>query len=153
VPAGFRFAVKMPPRALRSLGTFAERVRRLGERLGPVRVVVEGPRDDGLLALLLGSTDLRLALDLRDESWRNAVVSPAVRVDDWEADGPFRYLRFRQPPYSDAQVAELAARIRPLLEDGIEVFAYFRHEDEPAAPGYAARLLELVGQERNGRLV
>ena len=41
VPDGFRFAVKMPPRALRSLGTFEERVRRLGDRLGPVRVVVE----------------------------------------------------------------------------------------------------------------
>ena len=35
VPDGFRFAVKMPQRALRSLGTFEERVRRLGERLGP----------------------------------------------------------------------------------------------------------------------
>ena len=58
VPAGFSFAVKMPPRSLRSLGTFEERVRRLGERLGPVRVVVERPRDDGLLALLLGSTGL-----------------------------------------------------------------------------------------------
>ena len=43
VPDGFRFAVKMPPRALRSLGTFEERVRRLGDRLGPVRVVVETP--------------------------------------------------------------------------------------------------------------
>ena len=147
VPAGFRFAVKMPPRALRSLGTFEERVRLLGDHLGPVRVVVVGPRDDGLLALLLGSTDLRLALDLRDESWQNAVVLPAVRVDDWDAEGPFRYLRFREPRYSDAQLAELANRIRPLLEDGVEVFAYFRHEDEPAAPGYATRLLELVGQE------
>src|SRR5688500_14551324 len=92
VPAGFRFAVKMPSRSLRSLGTFEERVRRLGDRLGPVRVVVDSPRDDGLLAFLLGSTDLRLALDLRDESWRNAAVAPAVRVDDWDADARFRYL-------------------------------------------------------------
>jgi uncharacterized protein YecE (DUF72 family) len=144
VPAGFRFAVKMPPRALRSLGTFEERVRRLGERLGPVRVVVESPRDDGLLALLLGSTELRLALDLRDETWNEADVAPAVRVNDWDTDGPFRYLRFREPPYSDEQVEELAARIRPLLEDGIDVFAYFRHEDEPAAPGYAKLLLALA---------
>ena len=151
VPDGFRFAVKMPQRALRSLGTFEERVRRLGERLGPVRVVVESPRDDGLLALLLGSTELRLALDLRDESWDGVDVAPAVRVNDWEADAPFRYLRFREPPYSGSQLDELAARIRPMLDEGIEVFAYFRHEDEPTAPGYAEQLLDLVRQEHGGR--
>jgi hypothetical protein len=138
----------MPQRALRSLATFEERVRRLGERLGPVRVVVESPRDDGLLALLLGSTELQLALDLRDETWSDADVAPAVRVNDWDADAPFRYLRFREPPYSAEQIEQLAGRIRPLLEDGIAVFAYFRHEDEPAAPGYAVRLLDLVARQR-----
>jgi uncharacterized protein YecE (DUF72 family) len=151
VPAGFRFAVKMPPRALRSLGTFEERVRRLGERLGPVRVVVESPRDDGLLALLLGSTELRLALDLRDESWDDVDVAPAIRVNDWEAETPFRYLRFREPPYSGEQLKELAMRIGAMLDEGIEVFAYFRHENEPAAPEYAQQLLDLVRQERGGR--
>lgn len=143
-PDGFRFAVKAPPRALRSFGTFEERVRMLGDRLGPVRVVLESPRDDGLLALLLGSTDLRLALDLRHESWAHADIAPAVRVDDAEADAPFRYLRFREPPYSEEQLVEIAASVEPLLEDGVEVFAYFRHEDAPTAPKYAARLLELV---------
>ena len=66
-PAGFRFSVKLPQRALRSIATFEERVRRLGERLGPVRVAVEAPRDDGLLELLVGSTDLRLAFDLHGD--------------------------------------------------------------------------------------
>jgi uncharacterized protein YecE (DUF72 family) len=144
VPARFRFAVKAPPRALRDLATFEERVRRLGERLGPVRIVVDTPRDDGLLALLLGSTDLRLALDLRHESWQDVDVAPAVRVDDWEAEAPFRYVRFRQPPYSVEELEELAARLRPLLEAHVEVFAYFKHEDEPSAPAYAAQLLDLV---------
>jgi uncharacterized protein YecE (DUF72 family) len=144
VPDGFRFAVKMPPRALRSLGTFEERVRRLGDRLGPVRVVVESPRDDGLLALLLGSTDIALALDLRDPSWDGAEVAPAVRVNDWEADAPFRYLRFREPPYSDEEILGLAERIKPLLAAGIEVFAYFQHEDAPAAPEYAKLLLSRI---------
>jgi uncharacterized protein YecE (DUF72 family) len=143
-PPGFRFAPKLPQRSLRSLGTFEERVRRLGDRLGPVRVVVESPRDDGLLALLLGSTDLRLALDLRDPSWADVDVRPAVRVGDREADAPFRYLRFRDPPYDDAALHALAAELRPLLGAGVEIFAYFRHEDEPTAPAYAARLRELV---------
>ena len=147
VPDGFRFAVKAPPRALRDIATFEERVRRLGDRLGPVRVVVESPRDDGLLALLLGSTDLRLALDLRDESWDGVDVSPAVRVGDWDADAPFRYLRFRDPPYAGEELAGIAARVSAALADGIEVFAYFLHEDAPTAPAYASRLLELVRAE------
>ena len=142
--AGFRFAPKLPQRFVRSLATFEERVRRLGERLGPVRVVLESPRDDGLLALLLGSTGLQLALDCRDESWLGVDVAPAVRVDDWDAPAPFRYLRFREPPYDDGDLGELAARIRPLLERGVDVFAYFRHEDEPSAPRSAERLRTLV---------
>jgi uncharacterized protein YecE (DUF72 family) len=143
-PEGFRFAVKASPQALRSFGTFEERVRMLGGKLGPIRVVVESPRDDGLLALLLGSTDLRLALDLRDESWAGVDIAPAVRVDDRDADAPFRYLRFREPPYSEEQLVGIAATIEPLLEEGLDVFAYFQHEDAPTAPAYAARLLELV---------
>nr|MBA2384882.1 DUF72 domain-containing protein [Actinomycetota bacterium] len=94
-----------------------------------------------------GSTELRLALDLRDESWDGAVVAPAVRVNDWDGPAPFRYLRFREPPYSAKQLEQLAARIRAQLDDGLDVFAYFRHEDEPAAPASAARLLQLVGQD------
>jgi len=119
-------------------------VRRLGDRLGPVRVAVESPRDDGLLALLLGSTDLRLALDLRHESWDGVDVSPGMRVNDWNADAPFRYLRFREPPYAEDELDALAARIVPLLDAGIEVFAYFRHEDGPTAPTYAEALRSAV---------
>jgi uncharacterized protein YecE (DUF72 family) len=144
VPDGFRFAVKAPPRALRDVGTFEERVRRLGDRLGPARIVIASPRDDGLLAFLLGSTGLALALDLRHESWEGVDVRPAVRVDDWDADAPFRYVRFREPPYGEDDLRAAAERIRPLLEAGVDVYAYFRHEDAPTAPVYAARLRELV---------
>ena len=106
--------------------------------------MIETPRDDGLLELLLGSTDLRLAFDFRHESWAGADVAPAVRVDDWDAEAPFRYLRFRHPPYDEQALRELAARLRPLLEDGVEIFAYFRHEDEPSAPVFAHRLRQLA---------
>lgn len=150
VPAGFRFAVKMPAQALRRLDAFQERVLALGSTLGCVRVVIETPRDDGLLALLLGSADpsIRYAFDLRDPSWDG--VEPrladagAVRVDDWDAPTGWRYLRFRDPPYDDSAIAEFAARIEPLLTAGIETFAFFRHEDEPTAPSYARRLLALL---------
>lgn len=32
-------------------------------------------------------------------------------------------------------------RLRPLLDDGTRVYAYFKHEDEPLAPAYAHRVL------------
>jgi uncharacterized protein YecE (DUF72 family) len=150
VPDGFRFAVKLPPRGLRSLATFEARVRALGDRLGCVRVVVESPRDDGLLELLLGSADpaIRYALDLRDPSWDGVEArlaeAGAVRVGDLDAPGDWRYVRFREPPYDDAVLAEIAARLRPLTAAGVDVFAFFRHEDEPTAPAYAERLLELL---------
>lgn len=133
-PEGFKFAVK-----LRSPD---ERVRRLGDRLGPVRIIVLAKHDQRLLDRFR-RTDLPLALDLRHPSWDGVDVSPAVRVNDWDADAPFRYLRFRDPPYSDDDLRVLAGRITPLLAAGVDVFAYFKHEDEPTAPAYALRLLRL----------
>jgi len=147
-PAGFMFAVKVPPWALRSPTNVEELVLHLGERLGPMRMVVQAKRDDKLLESLVGLTELRLALDLRHPSWDGVDVSPAARVNDWDADAPFRYLRFREPPYSEEDLRGLARRIRPLLDAGVDVFAYFKHEDEPTAPLYAQRLLELTASLR-----
>jgi uncharacterized protein YecE (DUF72 family) len=138
-PPGFRFAVKLQPWKLG-----ADAPSALGDRLGPVRVVVQAKRDDALLERLLDAPAPLLALDLRHPSWESVDVSPAVRVNDWDADAPFRYLRFREPPYSDDDIRALAERIAPLVTAGVDVFAYFRHEDEPTAPAYALRLLELV---------
>jgi uncharacterized protein YecE (DUF72 family) len=142
-PDGFRFAVKMPvTRRLDRIGTFVERVGLLGDRLGPLRVVVQSARDDGLLTFLQGSLppELEVAYDFRHESW--AGVDVPVRVDDFESEAPFRYLRLREPPYDDEALGAWAARIRPLLEAGTRIYCYFKHEDEPTAPLYAERLLE-----------
>jgi uncharacterized protein YecE (DUF72 family) len=146
-PPSFRFAVKLPGRFTRQLGVFEERMSLLGERLGVVRVTVNQARDEGFLALMLGSLDpsIRLAFDFRDESWEGVELARGVRVDDWHADADFRYVRFREPPYSDEDIAAIATRIRPLVDAGIDVFAYFRHEDEPTAPAYAEKLLALLG--------
>jgi uncharacterized protein YecE (DUF72 family) len=145
-PPAFRFAVKMQGFRLQQIGEFDRRTRLLGERFGVVRVAVMQPRDEGWLALLLGSLDPQtpVALDLRHESWADADIGRAVRVDDWDADAPFRYLRFRDPPYPDEELSALAGRIQPFLDDGADVYAFFRHEDEPTAPRYAEKLLELL---------
>ncbi|MFL5971144.1 MAG: DUF72 domain-containing protein [Gaiellaceae bacterium] len=148
-PEGFRFAPKLTAYRTSQVATFEERVTRLGDRLGPIRVLVGAKRDEGLLALLLGSLDpsLRLAFDFRHESWEDVELPPnAVRVDELATSAGFRYLRFRDPPYSEAQLRDCAERIAPLLAQGVEVFAYFRHEDEPTAPEYAQCLTRYLAE-------
>jgi uncharacterized protein YecE (DUF72 family) len=158
VPDGFRFSVKAP-RAVSVFGRvdfvpdLNARVRALGDRLGPivVRFADGRARDDEFLAKLLDALDddLDVALDFRDPSWYG--IEPeleshgAVRVNQLEAGAArFRYLRLRDPPYDDAALARWADTIRALLADDLDVYCYFRHEDEPTAPAYAARLAELV---------
>ena len=146
-PEGFRFAVKMQAYQLRQAATFEERVRLLGQRLGPIRLLVGQARDEGFLTLALGSLEpeQRIAFDFRHESWAGIELPEnAVRVNDYEARASFRYLRFREPPYSERDLAGHAELIRPLVARGVEVYCYYRHEDEPTAPRYAERLLELV---------
>jgi uncharacterized protein YecE (DUF72 family) len=139
VPDGFEFAPKLPGARLRSLDVFESRVRALGDRLGPVRVSLKSPRDDGAIELLLGSLDpsLRLAFDLEHPSWDGIeprlAEAGAVRVDDTDHPAPFRYLRRR-----DAPDEAFLARMRALEEP---TYVYFRHGDEPDAPRYAAELL------------
>jgi len=146
-PETFRFAVKMQAWQLRQAATFEEGVRMLGERLGPIRILVTQKRDEGFLTFALGSLDpaLKLAFDFKHESWAGVELPEnAVRVNDVDASAPFRYLRFRDPPYTAKAIKRIADDVRPLVASGIEVFAYFSHEKEPTAPQYAQRVLELI---------
>lgn len=133
VPDGFRFAVKLPLHRLDRVTAFLERVTSLGDRLGPIRVVVEAARDEGLVSFVEGSVPdgVELAWDLRHESWDG--VEGLVRVGDPDAE-PFRYLRLREPPYTDDELREAAAGVRA------PAYVYLRHEQEPTAPAYAERL-------------
>jgi uncharacterized protein YecE (DUF72 family) len=143
-PDGFRFSIKMPHPS--RAGAFTERVRALGERLGPVRIVVQQAYDDAFLTRLLDSLDpaLEWALDFRHDSWARAKTGRITVVNALEGDASFRYLRLREPPYDDAALAEWAGKLRPLLDSGTRLYVYFKHEDEPLAPQYASRLLEIL---------
>jgi len=157
VPEGFRFAVKAP-RTISIFGRvdfaaeFCARMRSLGDRLGPVLVRFDErrERDDDFLRALLGAfdDDLWLAMDFRHPSWQGAeelLDARSVAVNQLETGAPFRYLRLREPPYDDDALREWAGRLTPLAREGVAVHVYFRHEDEPTAPAYAKRLLELSG--------
>jgi hypothetical protein len=138
VPDGFEFSVKFGLVRLDRVTTFLERVLALGDRLGPVRIVYEGPYDGGTLSFVQGSTpdDVKLAWDFRDESWGD--VDGVVRVNDPAAE-PYRYLRLREPPYTDDDLRAFAATVRD------PAYVYVRHEDEPTAPETVGRLRDLLG--------
>ncbi|HUJ54854.1 MAG TPA: DUF72 domain-containing protein [Gaiellaceae bacterium] len=143
VPDGFELAPKLPGERLGRRGEFESRFRALGDRLGPVRVSFKSARDEGALELVLRSLggDLRLAFDLEHPSWDGIeprlAEAGVVRVGDLVTPAPFRYLRRREPP-DEAFAAAVASAREP-------VYVFFRHDDEPAAPAHAARLLELLG--------
>jgi len=150
-PPGFLFAPKLNAHLRSDLGTFGERVTLLGERLGPIRVLVASARDEGLLTLVLGSFDpsVALAFDFRHDSWDGIeadLPANAACVGSLEGDAAFRYLRLREPPYSEDDLRAWADRVRPLLDDGVSVYCYFKHEDAPTSPSYAERLVELLGR-------
>lgn len=159
-PEAFRFGVKMHRRLavggdVSLAGAFSERMLALGERLGAVRVQLPETRarDEGFLRLLLDSVDpaIRLAFELPHESWDDPLVdgmleeAGAVRVNTLESGGSFRYLRLREPPYEEDELQQLAGQLRPLLDAGVDVYCYFKHEDDPRGARYAERLLELSG--------
>ena len=137
MPDGFRFAVKLPLTRLDRVAPFVERVAALGDRLGPVRIQVRAARDEGLVSYVQGSVppEVELAWDFRHDTWTG--VEGVVVVGDTDSE-PFRYLRLRDPPYSDDDLRAVAASLRP------PAYVYFKHEDEPTAPALAARLEELL---------
>jgi uncharacterized protein YecE (DUF72 family) len=143
---------------LESIPTFCERVRALEDKLGPI--LVQFPpgrsRDDGFLRLFLDSLDrdLEYAFEFRHASWDVDDVLAAegvARVGLLAGGARFRYLRLREPPYTDADLSAWAQRLRPLLAGGVDVYVYFKHEDEPRAPAYAAALRRLVADETRRR--
>ena len=110
---------------LRQAATFEERVRLLGQRLGPDPDPRRAGAGRGLphARARVARPERELAFDFRHESWAGIELPEnAVRVNDYEAKAPFRYLRFREPPYYGQGVKRHAEQLRPLVANGVEIF-------------------------------
>jgi uncharacterized protein YecE (DUF72 family) len=103
---------------------------------------------------------VQCAFEFRHESWfsdatyealkkRNAALciaetesltTPEVRTANYV------YFRFRKPSYNAAEVRALADRVEHCLADGLETYAFFKHEEDPRSPLNAVDLLEKVRQ-------
>ena len=113
--------------------------------------MVAAARDEGLLTLLLGSFDpsVQLALDLRHESWDGieADLPPnAVRVGSLEGEAPFRYLRLREPPYSDDELRGVGGSDSAAAERAPARLLLLHARGRADGARYAERLLELLGR-------
>jgi uncharacterized protein YecE (DUF72 family) len=173
---GFRFAIKasrkithrerlaLPSDALRYL---TETVDRLGGRLATVLYQLppffqcDTPRLAAFLETL--PRGQRSTFEFRHSSWfvpstyrlLTAHGAALCLEDGDERSAPleitagFTYVRLRRSHYTDAELAAWKRRLSEWADKNIEVFAFLKHEGEPAAPCIAERLGEL-GSEAPG---
>ena len=142
-----------------SVTWITDAVAGFGERLGVVLLSVPKttPRDDAALGRFLEAwpRSVRLALELRDPSWaddavharlaEHGVALVATDVDgadepDMRHVGGILYLRLRRTTYAPERIAAWSDRLAPFLDDGIDAYVFFRH-DEDGSSAIAAETL------------
>jgi uncharacterized protein YecE (DUF72 family) len=171
VPPHFQFALKLNQKLthiqrLRECDELLERF--LGAvgplagsgRLGPILVQlppqfrVDLTRLDQFLTL--APPLFRFALEVRHPSWHTEEVHALLRrhrvalclAETDEAPAPdavtadFVYLRLRREAYGPEELAAWRTRALGWVAAGLDVYAYFKHEDAGRGPAYARALLE-----------
>lgn len=172
-PPSFRFVVKAQRgSAVRALGPGApdavpwltESLPGFGERLGAVlfRIDARTQRDDDRLGHLLAAwpRSIPLVVEAQHPSWERDETHSLLRAagavlcttdldelrdpPDIRRTGPFLYLRLRRTDYDDAALDAWAARVAPFLDDGMDAYVLFRHDEDGTsalrAEGFAARV-------------
>lgn len=161
VPADFRFVLKAPRRITHverlklpseALKFFLQSAAGLGQGLGAVLFQLPPffKRDEAKLAAFLDELprELRAAFEFRHESWFAGETyallekhGAALCVNDSDdATTPvrltarFAYLRLRRANYPEDRRREWQSRMRGWAEQGIDVYAFIKHEDNPDAP-------------------
>ncbi len=148
-----------------SVGWLTRPLGAFGERLGCVLYRVPGEiartddRHDRLARLLaLWPTAVPLVLEFQDPSWHvdetftemqaHGAVLCATDLDEPDeppiirVTGGFLYLRLRRTAYSDADLDAWAARVAPFLDDDLDVYVFFRHDDTGISPNRAIALAD-----------
>ena len=171
-PEGFRLTLKASQRithtrrlvgAAGDVDEFVRRALTLGDRLGvvlfqlPPTLVYRRELLEGFLSGL--PPVVRAAMEFRHESWAAPEVAKlleehgvAVCSADTEAKpltsvlvtAPHVYLRLRKEEYAAGEIAAWGARVRAVLDEGRDVYCYFKHEGGGVGPAYATALLEGV---------
>ena len=171
-PEEFRFAVKAPRRITHqerltipsaSVDYFSGTVKALAPRLGavlfqlPPFFKVDSDRLAAFIAQL--PREVPAAFEFRHDSWFCDEVfrilekhGAALCINDGDdkttpvrVTSAFTYLRLRRSAYTAEQRAEWEERIRQWVRDGIEVYAYIKHEENPDAPQIALEFAAAVG--------
>ena len=178
VGPNFRFALKANQyithiRRLKNveepLQRFFPTLQPLAMQLGPVlfQLPPNLKADVALLRdfLTLLPRSFKAAMEFRHESWFNDEVYKALQdsnaalcvAETEKLNTPeirtanFIYFRFRQPSYSVDEVKRLANRVERCVADGVETYAFFKHEEDPRSPLNAVELLNTVRGRSNGR--
>jgi uncharacterized protein YecE (DUF72 family) len=143
--------------------TFMLAASGLGPKLGPVLFQLPPfqHKEADRLASFLGALPpgYRYAFEFRHPSWFDAEIEGLLRnhgaslcINETEegapalvVTAPFLYIRLRSETYTPEAIAAWGERIGPLVEQGTDVFAFFKHEDE--GPSYAQALRRAVAAQ------
>lgn len=177
-PEHFRFALKAHQaithfRRLKNaeepLQRFVDSIQPLARvgRLGPVlfQLPPNLKADLGLLNsfLELVPRKLRAAFEFRHASWftedvfailkRHQAALCLAETDELQTPevltADFGYCRLRRSEYSAEERRRIAGRMRERLQEAGEIYAFFKHEEQPESPLYARALLESMSGTSN----
>ena len=179
MPDTFRFVVKAQRgasvRALYgddpagSVEWLTEFLPGFGARLGAVlfRVDTKSARNDERLNGLLAAwpASIPLVLEAQHPSWHVDETFAALRAagavlcttdldeldeaPDIRRTGPFLYLRLRRATYTDEELDGWARRLVPFLDDGLDAYVLFRHDEDGTSAVHAAAFPERVERVRS----
>jgi uncharacterized protein YecE (DUF72 family) len=145
-----------------ALERFLPTLEPLSKQLGPIlfqlppHLKADVPRLSDFLAQL--PRNVKSALEFRHGSWftdetyrvlkeRNAALciaeSESLTTPE-ECTAEYIYFRFRKPSYGPADLQKLVDRVQRCVADGLETYAFFKHEEDPRSPLNAVELLETV---------
>ena len=135
---------------------------RATRKLGPVlfQLPPNMKADAALLEAFLAKlpTDIRCAFEFRNKTWladevyklleKYRVALCLAESEKFEVPevvtADFVYVRLRKEDYSQEERAEIADRVKRQLDDGRDVYCFFKHEDTPAGARYAEELVHAM---------